>query len=79
VAGLITYIETLFEVEFDTYANLPNLPDGSGATATEKAYSPGFVELLIAKFEALELPPPGAGLKTVTAAVPVAAMSLAEI
>jgi hypothetical protein len=29
--------------------------------------------------EVFELPPPGAGLKTVTATVPVAAMSLAEI
>src|SRR5690242_7334949 len=30
------------------------------------------------KVTALEAPPPGAGLKTVTVAVPVAAMSLAE-
>jgi hypothetical protein len=35
--------------------------------------------VLIAKFKAFEVPPPGAGLNTVTAAVPVAAMSLAEI
>jgi hypothetical protein len=31
------------------------------------------------KVEVLELPPPGAGLKTVTAVVPAAAMSLVEI
>src|SRR6266852_2084397 len=34
---------------------------------------------VIVNVEVLELPPPGAGLKTVTLAVPVAAMSLAEI
>jgi hypothetical protein len=33
--------------------------------------------LLIVKFMALEVPPPGVGVKTVTAAVPAAAMSLA--
>jgi hypothetical protein len=31
------------------------------------------------KVNEFELPPPGAGLKTVTAAVPAPAMSLAEI
>jgi hypothetical protein len=31
------------------------------------------------KVEALELPPPGAGVKTVTAAVPAMAISAAEI
>jgi hypothetical protein len=31
------------------------------------------------KVEVFELPPPGEGLKTVTVAVPVPAMSLAEI
>jgi hypothetical protein len=31
------------------------------------------------KVDAFEPPPPGAGLKTVTAAVPAAAMSFAEI
>jgi len=35
--------------------------------------------MLIAQFKAFEVPPPGAGLKTVTVAVPVATMSLAEI
>src|SRR5439155_15522678 len=34
--------------------------------------------LLIVNVEAPEIPPPGVGLKTVTAAVPVAAMSLAS-
>jgi hypothetical protein len=33
----------------------------------------------VVKVKEFELPPPGAGLKTVTAAVPAAAMSLAEI
>jgi hypothetical protein len=33
----------------------------------------------MAKGNEFELPPPGAGLKTVTAAVPAAATSLAEI
>jgi hypothetical protein len=34
---------------------------------------------VIVNVELLEFPPPGAGLKTVTAAIPTAAMSLAEI
>jgi hypothetical protein len=35
--------------------------------------------MLIAQFKAFEVPPLGPGLKTVTVAVPVATMSLAEI
>src|SRR2546425_12357775 len=35
--------------------------------------------LLIVNVEALEVPPPGVGLKTVTGAVPAVAMSLARI
>jgi hypothetical protein len=55
-------------------------PTGVQVGSRELIEGVGFMgEVLIAKFEAFEVPPPGAGLKTVTAAVPVAAMSLAEI
>src|SRR5882724_2686862 len=49
------------------------MPEESAATATETGPTP------MLKARDLELPPPGAGLKTVMAAVPVAAMSPAGI
>jgi len=52
-------------------------PPGAALGLRELTVGIGFMS--IAKFEALEVPPPGAGLKTVTVAVPVATMSLAEI
>lgn len=39
----------------------------------------GFVALVIVKFWAFDVPPPGAGLVTVTAAVPVEVMAVAGI
>jgi hypothetical protein len=39
----------------------------------------GFVPLVMVKLIAFEVPPPGAGLVTVTAALPAVAMAAAEI
>ena len=45
----------------------------------EKPVIVGMGFMVIAQFKAFEVPPLGPGLKTVTVAVPVATMSLAEI
>ena len=46
--------------------------------AIEVSVGAGFVAVIVNVTE-LDVPPPGVGLKTVTAAVPVAVMSLARI
>jgi hypothetical protein len=75
VLASMAYMDTLPKMasqpSFATYANSP-----FGSTAIEVGNTPPAVIVNVA---VLELPPPGAGLKTVTVAVPTVEMSLTEI
>jgi hypothetical protein len=76
VVGSTVYMDTLptkasKQPSFATYANFP-----VGSTAIDLGNTPPVAMVKATEFE---VPPPGAGLKTVTEAVPVAAMSLAGI
>ena len=53
-------------------------PTGAHLVSKPLIVGTGFPPVMV-KFTAFEVPPPGAELKTVTATVPVATMSLDEI
>jgi hypothetical protein len=73
-----TELATKFEPHTDKVKACP--PTGAQLGSRELIVGMGFAGVvLIAKFKAFDVPPPGAGLKTVTAAAPVAAISVAEI
>jgi hypothetical protein len=73
-----TELATKLEPNTDKLKACP--PTGAQVGSRELIVGVGFMGgVLVAKFEVFEVPPLGPGLKSVTVAVPVATMSLAEI
>jgi len=71
--------EPATKLEPDTHKLKAGAPTGAPLGSRELILGTRFIAVVMVKFMALEMPPPGAGLVTVTAGVPADAMAAAGI